>query len=58
MLERYAKIYGGKASDWQHCAGYAYITDGVKVLKREIHWSQLEGGEMREAFIKYYKKKG
>ena len=51
--EKYARRWGGKKEDWQHCAGQAQITDGQKVLRREIHWVQGADGKMREAFIKY-----
>lgn len=50
--QKYANRYGGKASDYQHCSGIGYITDGTKTLKREIHWVQGKDGKMREAFIK------
>ena len=52
--EKFAKRYGGKASNWQHCAGYATITNGKYSAKAEIHWVQLEGGNIREAFVKYW----
>ena len=54
--EKYAKRYGGKAEDWQHCAGFAKITkgDGSKVLNREVHWVQGKDGYVREAFIKIH----
>ena len=55
---KYAKRWGGKAEDWQHCAGTAQITDGKKVLTREVHWVQGKDGKMREAFIKYYNNQG
>jgi len=51
--EKYAKRWGGKASEWQHCAGMGYITNGKKTYQREIHWVQGADGKMREAFIKY-----
>ena len=50
--EKYAKRWGGKAEDWQHCAGFAKITNGSKVLDREVHWVQGKDGKVREAFIK------
>lgn len=55
--EKYADRYGGKASDWQHCAGFATITNGDKSFDVEVHWVQLEGGHIREAFIKRRVKK-
>lgn len=55
--DKYAKRYGGKASDWQHCSGKATITNGEKTLSREVHWVQGADGRMREAFIKEYPKK-
>ena len=55
--DKYAKRYGGKASDWQHCSGKATITNGSKTLDREVHWVQGADGKMREAFIKEYPKK-
>lgn len=51
--EKYARRWGGKKEDWQHCAGQAQITNGRKVFNREIHWVQGADGKMREAFIKY-----
>ena len=50
--KRYAKYGEGKAEDWQHCAGMARITDGRRVLNREVHWVQGKSGKIREAFIK------
>lgn len=50
--EKYARRYGGNPKDWQHCAGDAIITNGRVTLHREIHWVQIAGGEMKEAFIK------
>lgn len=50
--EKYAKRYGGKASDWQHCAGFTTITNGRNTFNVEVHWVQIEGGSIREAFIK------
>ena len=55
--EKYAKRYGGKKEDWQHCSGKAVITNGKHDLKREVHWVQGADGKMREAFIKEYPKK-
>lgn len=52
--EKYAKRWGGKAEDWQHCSGNAKITNGSKVLTREVHWVQGRDGKVREAFIKEY----
>ncbi len=52
--EKYAKRYGGKIEDWQHVSGNAKITDGSKVLEREVHWVQGKDGKMHEAFIKFY----
>lgn len=49
---KYAERYGGKKEDWQHCAGTASITNGDKTFMVEVHWVQLEGGNVREAFIK------
>ena len=54
--EKYAKRYGGKAEDWQHCAGFAKITNGTKTLDREVHWVQGKDGYVREAFIKIHEK--
>ena len=54
--EKYAKRWGGKAVDWQHCAGKAVITNGTKDFVREVHWVQGADGKMREAFIKEYPK--
>ena len=50
--EKYARRYGGRASDWQHCSGIGYITNGSSLLKCEIHWVQGKDGNLREAFIK------
>lgn len=50
--KKYAKYGEGKAEDWQHCAGMARITDGNRVLNREVHWVQGKSGKVREAFIK------
>lgn len=47
---------GGKPEDWQHCAGWSKITDGKKILYREIHWIQKEEGKPLKAFIKKHKK--
>ena len=57
--EKYAKRYpkSGKAENWQHCAGKAQITDGMKSFMREVHWVQGEDRKMREAFIKEYPNK-
>ena len=58
--EKYAERYGKKdpklanPSDWQHCSGKATITNGSKILDREVHWIQGADGKMREAFIKEY----
>lgn len=49
---KYAKRYGGKPSQWQHCTGKAFITDGINTYLREIHWVQLQNGPIKEAFIK------
>ena len=49
---KYAKKYGGRAEDWQHCSGKGTITNGKVELKREIHWVQGADGKMHEAFIK------
>ena len=56
--DKYAKkgLNIGKAEDWQHCAGKAVITDGVKDYVREVHWVQGNDGKIREAFIKEYPK--
>lgn len=54
---KYAKRYGGKPADWQHCAGTAKLTNGSKVFTREVHWVQGADGKMREAFIKFYERK-
>lgn len=51
---KYAKRYGGKAEDWQHCAGRATISNGKVTANAEIHWVQLEGGNIREAFVKFW----
>jgi len=50
--DKYVRRYGGKASDWQHCAGFASITNGRTSFNVEVHWVQLENGDIREAFIK------
>lgn len=50
--EFFADKYGGKQSNWQHCAGYARITDGKREFTREVHWVQDVDGIIREAFIK------
>ena len=42
----------GKPSEWQHCAGYALLTNGKKTFVREVHWVQGSDGVIREAFIK------
>ena len=55
--EKYAKRYpesGRDKADWQHCSGIAKITDGSKVLEREVHWVQGKDGKLREAFIKFH----
>lgn len=52
--KKYAKRWGGKPEDWQHCSGDAMITDGTRTLAREVHWVQGADGKMREAFIKEY----
>ena len=55
--EKYAKRYpesGKNKEDWQHCSGIAQITNGSKVLEREVHWVQGKDGKMREAFIKFH----
>lgn len=49
---KYARRYGGKAEDWQHCAGDALITNGKVTLHREVHWIQHKDGGVKEAFIK------
>lgn len=49
---KYAGRYGGKAEDWQHCAGWGVITNGEVTMRREIHWVQGKDGKVREAFIK------
>jgi len=57
--EKYAKRYpesGKNPEDWQHCAGFAKITNGSKVLDREVHWVQGKDGYVREAFIKIHEK--
>ena len=53
--DKYAKRWGGRAEDWQHCAGIAQITNGVKTLTREVHWVQGKDKKVREAFIKFHK---
>ena len=53
---RYAERYGGNAEDWQHCAGFATITDGERTMRREVHWVQGADGKIREAFIKVHKR--
>ena len=54
--EKFAKKIKGDVSKMQHCAGYADITDGNRVLKnREIHWVQEENGPIKLAFIKKHK---
>ena len=55
--DEYAKKYGGKKEDWQHCSGRAVITNGKKDFTREVHWVQGADGKMREAFIKEYPRK-
>ena len=55
--DKYAKRYGGKKEDWQHCSGQATITNGKVDLTREVHWVQGSDGRMREAFIKEYPRK-
>lgn len=57
--EKYAKRYprSGEAKDWQHCAGMAQITNGERILTREVHWIQGKDKKMREAFIKEYPNK-
>jgi hypothetical protein len=54
--QKYARRYpqGGNIEDWQHCSGQAQITNGKKVLRREIHWVQGKDGKMHEAFIKVF----
>ena len=57
--EKYAKRYpesGKNPEDWQHCAGFATITNGSKVLNREVHRVQGKDGYVREAFIKIHEK--
>ena len=54
--DKYRKLGLGSAKSWQHCAGNAVITDGSKVLKREVHWVQGKDGRVREAFIKEHLK--
>ena len=54
--EKYARRWGGKAEDWQHCAGKAQITNGKQTFVREVHWVQGADGKMHEAFIKVYDK--
>lgn len=49
---KYAKRWGGKPEDWQHCAGMAQITNGKVTLNREVHWVQGKDKKVREAFIK------
>ena len=59
--EKYAKRYSQDSknpADWQHCSGIAKITNGSKVLEREVHWVQAKGGKMREAFIKFHERGG
>ena len=56
--QNFADKYGGKAEDWQHCAGYAILTNGEKDFVREIHWSQGADGKVVEPFIKYHNKGG
>lgn len=51
---KYAKRWGGKAEDWQHCSGKAQITDGKRTFVREVHWVQGADGKMHEAFIKVH----
>lgn len=57
--EKYAKRWGGKAEDWQHCAGIAQIINksGTTTLTREVHWVQGKDGKIREAFIKFHEKR-
>lgn len=59
-VDRYSKRFPktGTAEDWQHCAGMAQITDGEHTYRREVHWVQGKDGKIREAFIKFHKKKG
>lgn len=55
--QKYANRYpasGKNKEDWQHCSGIAQITNGSKVLTREVHWVQGKDGLIREAFIKEY----
>ena len=52
---KYANKYpqsGKNKADWQHCSGVAYITNGSKTFKAEVHWVQGKDDKMREAFIK------
>lgn len=55
--EKYAKRYGGKKEDWQHCSGRAVLTNGQHDFSREVHWVQGADGKMHEAFIKEYPRK-
>lgn len=52
--KKYADRYGGKAEDWQHCAGHATISNGKVTADAEVHWVQIEGGNVREAFVKFW----
>jgi ssDNA-specific exonuclease RecJ len=53
---RYHKRYPstGEKEDWQHCAGFATITNGRITVNREVHWVQGKDGKVREAFIKFH----
>lgn len=52
--KKYADRYGGKAENWQHCAGHAKISNGEVTADAEVHWVQIEGGNVREAFVKFW----
>lgn len=54
--DRYRHLGLGRTEDWQHCAGYAVITNGKITIRREVHWVQGKDGKVREAFIKVRKK--
>ena len=50
--DKYAKRYGGKPNDWQHCKGKGVVDYYGEERKAEVHWVQCESVGKYEFFIK------
>lgn len=50
--DKYAKRYGGKPKDQQHCKGKGVVDYYGEERKAEVHWVQCESVGKHEFFIK------